>query len=69
MRLKHHPDSPFSSTFISLPAYMTDWDDPAVILSEYCSSFLYAKVLSSGTYLYASVGYVNIVHVMFGIYM
>ncbi|KAI0271140.1 hypothetical protein BGY98DRAFT_204860 [Russula aff. rugulosa BPL654] len=50
MRLKHHPDSPFSSIFISLPAYMTDWDDPAVILSEY-------------------FGYVNIVHVMFGVYI
>jgi hypothetical protein len=47
---------------------MTNWDSPAVLLSEYCASFIHAKVLSSETYLYASVGYVNIVYTLFGLY-
>jgi hypothetical protein len=68
MRLNHRPESPFSSTFILLPTYMTDWDSPAVVLSEYCASFIHAKVQSSETDLYASVAYVNIVHVLFGLY-
>ena len=55
-------------TFILIPAYMTDWDSPAVVLSEYCASVIHAKVLSSETYLYASVTYVNIVHFLLGLY-
>jgi hypothetical protein len=35
----------FLHIHLSLSTYMTDWQDPAVILSEYCSSFSHAKVL------------------------
>jgi hypothetical protein len=68
MRLNHHPGSPFFLTFILFPTYMTDWDSPAVILSEYCAPFIHAKVISSETYIYASVAYVNIVHTLLGLY-
>ena len=56
-------------TFILLPTYMTDWESPAVILSEYSASFIPAKALSSDTYVYASDTYVHVVHVLFGLYM
>jgi hypothetical protein len=48
---------------------MTKWNDPAVILSDYCASFIHAKALSSEANLYASDAYVKIVHVVFGLYM
>jgi hypothetical protein len=59
----------YTLTNLTLSLHMTDWDSPAVILSEYCVSLIHAKDLSSETYLYASAAYVNVVHVLFGLYM
>ena len=70
MRLYHCPGSPLSLHIYSVPrTYMTDWDSPTVLVSEYCASFIYAKVLSSETSLYASDAYVTLVHVLLGLYV
>ncbi len=69
LRLSCYPPPPSSIALISLPTYMTDWEEPTVILSEYCESFIRAKVLSSEAYLHASDGYVKIVYFLFGLYM
>jgi hypothetical protein len=50
---------------------MTDWHDPAVILAEYCASSFFTR---EGSFwrdlpLRASVAYVDIIHVLFGVYM
>jgi hypothetical protein len=66
--LNHHPGSPFSPhLFCSPPTWPTGKILP--LSSQNTVRLFYTRRLSSVTYLYASVGYVNIVHVLLGVYM